>query len=278
MPASNPKQEDAPPTSEDSARTGSGEAASPSPRVDTGSSARRIASLRVGALGLSAWLVSVAVPVAEGGIHSPADVVLVVLPAFALALGLRFFGRARPEATPLLTIAFPTLIATAIAGRADPALGDRYGTPLIVLSGLAMLAYVIAAAHALARPTLLRETRVSKLTAAADVSGRGRILRALVLGTSATAALVLTIFLPALGTRARFTEAWGEAADEGRVLVAVVAAAIATFALTVIVGPALRAPRPGEGRAGGDAVTIVASLVVAVTGVMAWAILRYIER
>lgn len=282
MEASEPKQEDAPSAVEDSAVTGQGPGGlAPDKavrRADVGSSSRRIASVRVGTLGASAWLVSVAVPVAEGGVYSTADIVLAVLPVLALGLGVRFFARDRTEATPLLAIAFPTLIATAMAGRADPALADRYGTPLVILSGLAMLAYVIAAAHALARPSVFRETRVSKLAVLPDPSGRARALRALVLGTAALAGFVLTIVVPSIGSRASYAAAWADAADEGRVLVAILAAAVATFALTVIIGPALRAPRPGEVRSGRDGVTIAASIVVAATGVLAWAILRFSGR
>jgi hypothetical protein len=278
-----PKDEDAPSSGKDSPTAGQPRAWSAAPEkragsVDRGSVPRAVASLRVGALGLSLWIVSVAVPLAEGGAHSIADIVLVVLPLAALGLGVRFFLRDRPEATPLLAIAVPTLIATAMAGRADPALAEHYGAPLVILSGVAMLAYVVAAAHALARPSMLRETRVSKLAAAADTSARARALRALVLGTTALAGLGLTIVAPALGSRATYVTSWGEAAEEGRVLVAIVAATVATLALTVIVGPALRAPRQGEVRAGSDGVTIAASIVVAVTGVMAWAILRFVER
>ncbi len=246
-------------------------------RTDRGSSPRRIASLRVGALGVSSWLVSVAVPVAEGGVHSPADVVLVVLPLVALLLGVRFFASARPEATPLLGIAFPALVATAMAGRADPALSERYGAPLLVLSGVAMLAYAVAAAHALARPEALRETRVSKLAASPDAGRHARALGALVLGTASLAALVLTIVVPALGSRAEWAEAWGEAAEEGRVLVAILAAAVTAFGLTVVLGPALRASRASEVRPGGDHVTVAASVVVAVTFAMAWAMLRVVD-
>jgi hypothetical protein len=273
------KHEDAPLEAEHSAgaaRAPAGLSKRTERRVDRGSSPRRIASLRVGALGASAWVVSVGVPIGEGGIHSPADVVLAVLPLLALALGLRFFLRDRAEATPLLAIAVPALLATAVAGRADPALSDRYATPLVILSGLAMLGYVIAAAHALARPSVLRETRVSKLAVTPDASRPG--LRALVLGTMAVSAVILTIVAPALGSHASYAASWGEAADEGRVLVAILAAAIATLASAVILAPALRARRSGEVRAGGDGVAVAASLVVAVTGAMAWAILQFVER
>jgi hypothetical protein len=278
------KDEEAPSVAEDSAGAGHGATtaerggSSGSARlVDRGSFPRRIASLRVGALGLSAWGVSIAVPLSEGGAHSPADVVLAVLPLIALGVGIRFFASARAESTPLLAIAFPALIATAMAGRADPALSERYGTQMIILSGVAMLAYVVAAAHALARPSVLRETRVSKLAASPDGSGRARALRLLVVGTAAVAALVIAVVMPALGSHASFAATWGASADEGRVLVAIVAAAVTTLGLTVIIAPALRAPRPGEVRQGADSVTIAASLVVAVTGVMAWAILQFIE-
>src|SRR5690349_3038865 len=108
MQATDPKNEPAPSASEDSSaegpRPGPAQAAH---RVDRGSFPRRIASVRVGALGASAWLVAVLVPLAEGGVHSSADIVLVMLPVLALALGLRSFAGDRPEATPLLTIAFP---------------------------------------------------------------------------------------------------------------------------------------------------------------------------
>src|SRR5687767_10581057 len=109
MEALDRKNEDAPFSGEDSAVAGPGVvperrgAEMPTARrLDRGSASRRIASLRVGALGLSAWVVSVGLPVREGGIHSPADVVLVVLPIVALALGVSYFARDRREATPLL--------------------------------------------------------------------------------------------------------------------------------------------------------------------------------
>ena len=239
---------------------------------------RGIASLRVGVLGVSAWLVAVFVPVLEGGVHSPADSVLVSLPIVALALGVRYFLRSRDEAGPLLAIAFPALLATAMAGRADPALSARYEPPLVVLSGIAMLAYVAATAHALGRPLAFRPTRVSKLAAVPEASRRARVLRIWVLGTTALFGLVLTLFVPALGSRASYAAAWGAAADEGRVLVAILGATVSTVVLTVIIAPSLRAARPLEGRRSSDSVTLAASLVVAVTGAMAWAILRFVER
>src|SRR4051794_36430848 len=125
MVAADRKEEDEPFVGEHSATAGPSVGPTPQRterRVDRGSSPRRIASIRVGALGLSAWVVAVAVPLADGGVHSVADIVLVLLPMLALVLGVRFFARDRPEATSLLAIAFPALVATAMAGRADPAL------------------------------------------------------------------------------------------------------------------------------------------------------------
>jgi hypothetical protein len=232
------------------------------------------AILRVGALGLNAWAVAVALPARIGGVYGTADLVLIALPLIALVLGLRAMARRDASALGLLAVAVPVLLVTAVAARADPALSDRYGTATTILAALSSLAYVIATADALGRPTALRATRESKLAVAARARPTSRGLRALVLGTTSTVALLLAIVLPALGTHASAAEAWGEAADEGRVLTAIVGAAIACIATGAIVGPSLRAARVGPTRPGQGALAVTLALVVAATGTIAWAILR----
>jgi hypothetical protein len=232
--------------------------------------------LRVGALGVNAWAVAVALPAQIGGIYGTADVVLVLLPLVALFLGLRALARDQAAALGLLGVGVPVLIATAMAGRADPALVDRYGTMTTILAALSLLAYVVAAADALGRPARLRETKESKLAASARARPSSRVLRALVLGTTSAFALVVAIVAPAIGSHRAAMEAWGEAADEGRVLAAIVGGAMACVAAAVIVGPALRAERSSP-RTRDVALKVTLALVVAATGAIAWAILRTVS-
>lgn len=232
------------------------------------------AIVRVGALGLNAWAVAALIPALIGGVYGTADIVLTLLPLVALVLGLRSMAQNNGAALGLLAVGVPVLLVTAVAARSDPALGDRYGTATMILSALSMLAYVIASADALGRPALLLATKESKLAIAARARPSSRGLRALVLGTTSTVALLLAIVVPSLGSRATATQAWGEAADEGRVLSAIVGAAIACIMTAAIVGPSLRAARPTAGRPAEGTLTVTLALVVAATGAIAWAIMR----
>lgn len=236
--------------------------------------ARALAGLivRVGVLGLNAWVVIVALPASLGPALIFADAVLVGLPLVALAIGLRMLWQRRDEALGLLIVGVPVLLATAVAGRSDPALVDRYGTATTILGALSMLAYVIAAAHAIGRPAVLRATEESKLARSVRARADGRGLRALVLGTTCTMAFLIAIVVPAMGSRAGAVEAWGDAADEGRTLAAIVGGAIACVAAAVIIGPSLRAARPTS-RPSEGTLTLALALLVAATGAIAWGIL-----
>jgi len=248
-------------------------AADPGPSGGRSTGRTGAPALRVGVLGLNAWAVSVALP-ARGTPLILADVVLILLPLLALALGLRMMGRRSEGAMGLLAVGVPVLLVAAVGGRSDAALSDRFGTLTMILAAFSSLAYVVAVADALGRPALLRETKETKLALAARVRPSSKGLRALVLGTTSTIALLLTIVLPALGTHASASAAWGEAADEGRVLTAIVGAAIACITTAWIVGPTLRAERAAPTRRGEGTLTVTLSLVVAATGAIAWAILR----
>lgn len=233
--------------------------------------------VRVGALGLNAWAVAVALPAQIGGVFGVADAVLIALPLFGLVLGLRAMARRSEAALGLLAVGVPVLLATAVAARADPSLSDRYGVGTTTLAALSLLAYVVATADALGRPSLVRATKETKLALAARTRPPSRGLRALVLGTTSTVALLLAIVVPAIGTHQSAVEAWGEAADEGRVLTAIVGGAIACLVTAAIVGPSLRAARPGPARAGEGTLTVTLSLVMAATGAITWAVLRTIS-
>ncbi len=232
------------------------------------------ALVRLLALGSNAWAVAVALPARAGGVHGVADWVLIALPLVALALGVRALARRSGAALGLLAVGVPVLLVTGVAARADPQLSDHYTPATTVLAALSVLAYVVAVAHALGRPPLLHATRETKLALAARARPAARSLRALVLGTTGTVALLLAVAVPALGSHETAVQAWGEAADEGRVLTAIVGATIACIATGAIVGPSLRAERPGAAR--DAALPITLSLVVAATGAIAWAILRSI--
>jgi hypothetical protein len=254
----------------------------PSLAEDSGRPAQRTGlgvAVRVGVLGIAAWFVTVGVPALEGGRPALVDLVLMVLPLIALAGGVRGLGTASGEAgatSGLLLIGVPTLLATAMAGGSDPALSDRYGTALLLLGAIATLAYAAAAAHALGLPPHLRSTTTTKLPSAARARPGAPALRRLVLGTAVVGAVVVALVVPSLGSRAQYALAWGEAAEEGRVLTAIVGGAVGSVVLAVIVGPSLRAARP-VGRPRGDGAALVASILVAVTGAMAWAMLRFVR-
>ncbi len=235
------------------------------------------AIVRVSALGLNAWAVAVALPEQAGGAFGIADVVLIVLPLIALGLGLRAMARKNPASLGLLAVGAPVLMVTAVAARSDPSLDDRYGTATTILAALSMLAYVVATADALGRPALLRATRETKLALTARARPSARGLRALVLGTTSTVALLLTIVLPALGSHRSALDAWGDAADEGRVLTAILGGTIACISTAAIVGPSLRAARLGPTRPGEGTLKVTLALLVAATGAIAWAILRTVS-
>lgn len=235
--------------------------------------------MRVGSLGLAAWFATLVVPALEGGRPAPVDLVLMGLPLVALGLGLRALGaaeRGRGAAAALLLIGVPTLLATAMAGGTDPAQSDRYGMPLLLLGALSTLAYAASAAHALGLPEATRPTSTTKLPSATRARAPSPVLRRLVLGTAIAGAVILALVVPSLGGRATYAVAWGDAAEEGRVLTAIVGATVAAVVLAVIVGPSLRAARP-VAHPRSDGASLVAALLVAVTGAMAWAMLRLVQ-
>jgi hypothetical protein len=253
--------------------TASAERSAPSARPSVGAGV-----VRVGALGLNAWAVAIALPASAGGVFGTADLVLIALPLVALVLGLRALARSDRAALGLLAVGVPVLLVTGVAARADPALGERYGTVTMILAAFSTLAYVIATADVLGRPPKLHTTKESKLALGTRARPAARGLRALVLGTTSTVAMLLAVVLPALGSHQSAMEAWGPAADEGRVLTAIVGGAIACITTAAIVGPALRAPRSGAVRPGERTLPVTLSLVVAATGAIAYAILTRISR
>jgi hypothetical protein len=236
----------------------------------------RSASVRMLALGINAWIVAVLLPGASG--DAPiADAILTALPLAALLVGLVAYHRARESALGLLGVGVPVLIASAVAGRSDPIASDHYGTGTVVIAALSVVAYVVAVAQVLGRPASMRSTSETKLARGARARPAARGLRALVVGTTGTVALLCAIAVPAMGTRVAAREVWGEAADEGRVIAAIVGGVIACVATAAIVGPSLRAERGSVARTD-VATTVTLSLVVAATGAIAWAILRTVAR
>lgn len=263
-------------------------------------------AMRAAALGGNLWIVALVLPMLHGGARGVLDWVLAVLPLAPLALGALALGSptnhwpprvlaaaqsgprgrasadnaalGRMVATGALLFGFPVALATVLATRTD--LADREAWGALGLSAVAgsTLAYGALAAEACSRPLGLRVSSATSLSVlgAHEPSARTWLRRG-VLGMATLGAIGIAIVAPALGSRASLLQAWGEAADEATVLASIVGAAAGAFSLAVVLGPRLRAPRPGE-RLGPAVVRVSFALTIACVAGLAALVLRAASR
>jgi len=235
-------------------------------------------ALRIAALGTNLWALAVLLPLLEG-VRDPRETLLAPSPLAVLAVGVLALlagPRIGPRtiATAALLFVFPVSLAALSAwhGGADPHAGQLFVTALSVA------AYGAVATDACARPLALRTSTAEALPAAlaAVQDPRQVLLRRALLGGSALAALLVSVVAPALGSEDELVRLWRDAAEEATVLGAVVGAVASAAAIAGLVGPALRAARPGE-LPRRPASRIAIALFLAGAGLAGALILRHLE-
>ncbi len=241
-------------------------------------------SLRVGLLGLNAWVVILVVPSLHHAGFEPRalggllPVTLALLPLALLALGLSWLRAETPRARWALLALFPPSLGVAVAIR--PSLVERevFDPVTIGLGALSLAAYAVAAARACARPEETMPTTIRHARSREPVAEpRTRTLvRRAVLGLTTLGGLGLVAVVPIWTGRAERAERWGEGADDGTVLTIVVGTLAASFAIGAIVGPGLRARRRAT-RAKGRGRRIAVALGVAAIAGVGWFLLRQLD-
>lgn len=261
-------------------------------------------AIRALALGANVWVIALVLPMVHGGARGVLDVLAAPLPLVPLALGVAALARngARPEragrsraiAVAMLLVAFPVALAIVLASRADLADRDAWGPLGLFVAAVSLLGYGAIAAEACARPLGLRASTAQALStplgaaalvAAPDrraVADRGAgldrrtVLRRGVIAAATLGGLAVAVVAPALGSRAALLRAWGDAADEATVLASIVGASASAFALAALIGPRLRAARPGDAPRR-PALRIALTLLIGASALVAYLLLRQLE-
>jgi len=238
----------------------------------------RVDFLRVGLLGLNAWLVVCLVPALFLGLDSLGSAAATLGPLLPLAAGVAWLGSRRELARWCLLAIFPPALGATIALRAD--LVDRhvFDGPVILVAAASLVAYVAAAAHACARPRSHKESSAHPLTAKDPVvepRARRWIRRAL-LATAGVGGFAMVAIAPTSGSHPARSEPWGEAAGDGSVLTVVVASVIAAFALGAVVGPALRAERRRAGTSASRRRHLAVAMIVGTVAGLGWLVLTHL--
>lgn len=242
-------------------------------------------ALRTAALGANLWAIALLLPVLHGGVRSALDVALVPLPLLPLAIGALALAapgdaRRRRLAIATLLLIFPLTLAGVLAARADLADRDAWGALGLLVAACSLLAYGAVAAEACARPLELRTSVAHALVSpqvASEPFARTWLRRA-VLGGATVGGLLIAVVAPAAGSRASLVSAWGEAADEATVLASVVGATASALAIAGIIGPRLRAARPGElPSETRTSMRVTVTLLLAGAGIIGYALLRALE-
>ena len=243
--------------------------------------AARGATLGIVLLGLNAYAVALLLPVAHVGLGGALDSALMIAPLAALFGGAALVGRGqrRDLERALLLAVFPATLAIALALRRDLAAQGALDGVGLMAAAASSLAYAAYAARLSARPEHLRVTRVQPLPLAArlDEPAERRWLRRGVLATTACGAFLVAVLAPALGDRSELVERWGEAADEATVLAAVLGASASVLAIAAIVGPALRANRPGHPAPSRRTARLAVAATIAAVAFMFWWLLAHFD-
>src|SRR5262245_37543962 len=104
---------------------------------------------RVGLLGLNAWVLLVAIPIAW--VVGWRASILAGFPLVALGVGLVALPARMAWARAVLLAVYPAALGVAIALHPQLVARDAYGPVVIGLGTAALLAYLAAAAHAVSR-------------------------------------------------------------------------------------------------------------------------------
>ncbi|MFK7985662.1 MAG: hypothetical protein AB8I08_06490 [Sandaracinaceae bacterium] len=233
--------------------------------------------LRVGLLGVNAWLVMLLTPVLADGWGSLGSRLGAASPWLALVLGLAWLGRHPERARWALLAGFVPLLGLGLVLRPDALVPGPYAALSLSLCAISLLAYVAAAAHACSRPRVSHPAKHFPIAGRAPLNeaSPARWVRAALLGSSAAGAFFAVVIVPAWGGP---NAAWGDASREGAALTTVVAALAGAGALAAIVGPGLRAERRRRSRRAPLRRVVMAAVGLGLLSALGWAALVYGNR
>lgn len=235
--------------------------------------------LRVGILGLNAWAVGVLLPTFHVGLASTLEGLAAVAPLAVLAVGVSSLSRGSPLARWALLAGVPPALVIPAAIRDASLVDDAFDAISLSLAAISLLAYLAAAAHAVARPSLTKPAVAVPLSSKEPVAEplARRWLRRALLGVTAIGAFATVVVAPAWATVRERRAAWGDASDDAGVLTAVVAAVVTAFAIGSIVGPALRAERARATAALSSRRRLAVAILVGTAAGIAWMVLTHFE-
>ncbi len=132
-------------------------------------------------------------------------------------------------------------------------------------------------AHAVGRRHTARAAQVQPLVGKEPVSEptSRRVVRRLLLASTALGALALTVVAPSLSSRRDHVQRWGEAAEDATVLAIVLGTVVAGLLLGTLVGPTLRASRTAPTRPAHRRLRIGMALLIAAGALTGWVALSY---
>ena len=201
--------------------------------------------VRLGLLGLNAWVVVFLVPTLHLDLAVQPSDLLALLPLAVLGAGVVWLGSRPDLARTALLAFFPPALGLAVAVRPELIEREIFDPITILLGAASLLAYTAAAAHACGRPQGVKPTSAHPSRSRDPVvePPARRWTRRVLLTLAALGGFAIVGVAPVWTERMRRAERWGEAIDDGAVLTIVVAALAASFAIGAVIGPALRAER-----------------------------------
>jgi len=247
--------------------------------ITTSSDVTGVERLRVGLLGLNAWIVVFLVPTLHLGLGDLLSSALALAPLLMLAGGLGAL-QVRPDvARGALLVGFPPTLGLAVAARPDLVEREIYDPLTVGLGAASLLAYVAFAARACVRPDRTKPVTAQEGRAREPVvePAARRWMRRVLLGVTSLGAAAVVGIAPVAADRAALAERWGDSLDDALVLTVVVATVAAAFALGAVVGPALRAERKGRATRGRRRRRVLVSVVLAAAAGAAWLALNLLD-
>lgn len=235
--------------------------------------------LRVGLLGLNAWIVVFLVPTLYLGLGDLVSTLLALAPLALLALGVTSL-QIRPDvARGALLVGFPPALGLAVAARPDLVTRGIFDPLTVGLGAASLIAFVAFAARACVRPDRTKPATAQEGRAREPVvePASRRWLRRILVAVTALGAAAVVGMAPVAADRAALAERWGDSLDDALVLAVVVATVVSAFAIGAIVGPGLRAERPAHATKARRRRRVLLSVVLAAAAGAAWLVLSYLD-
>lgn len=249
------------------------------PSSPTSAPATEREALQLVALGLNAWVVAVLVPAIHAGSLGLVGTLVASLPLVVLAAGVMQLRADPGRARWALLFGVPAALGAVLAWNGQLATRDAYGTIGLALAAASLLAFTGAAARAVSRDRVGKRAESQPLAGKEPVAEprARRIVRRLLLATTALFTFAMTVLAPTLAGRRERVRIWGDGADDATVLSAVVATLIAALALGTVIGPALRASRTRRDHPTRARRRIAAAMLIATCAGVGFLLLRHLD-